>query len=236
MAKVNTKIPLDNFVQNGDLTLDELIAAVAAVNGGVNPGVAEPIRDPSTGRLVRVDLTFPDTVSQAALDAINANPGVPVVVPAIPQQLFADDLSDAAPDGIVLAPVVLNVDGLQEIRVLAGSNRLGLIKNGGSGHVYTDGDELLSAEPVLVQILSTSGSDLVIAPADTLTFNLSATQSLALDIAGTLTIPKITTGFASALFLFVDVNGKVYRSFQRDDGVVVVPIRSYEDSVAAGAL
>src|SRR3989304_7932511 len=93
MASERARVPLDNYIKNGDQTLAELSESVTT-QIGATPGVANPVRDPATGKLVRVELTFPDTVSQQAVAAINANNGVPVVVTAIPQQLFISDLDD----------------------------------------------------------------------------------------------------------------------------------------------
>lgn len=93
MPDVSIRVPLDNYVQNGDTTLGQLLNSISAVNNGEHPGIAEQIRDPSNGKLVQVRLTFPDTVSQTAVNAINNNPGVPHTCVAAPPALIESNLN-----------------------------------------------------------------------------------------------------------------------------------------------
>lgn len=86
MATNKIVVGLDNRVQSGDQSQAEIVAALAAA--GVSNGIAEQIRDPITGKLIQVTLTFPDTANQQAIDAVNANRGVATATPPLPPPKF----------------------------------------------------------------------------------------------------------------------------------------------------
>jgi len=73
---IRVEMSLDNFAQSGETTRGE-ITKLANQSGGK---VANIIRDPNTGKVVFVNLTFPDGTNQAAIDAVIANKGVATVI------------------------------------------------------------------------------------------------------------------------------------------------------------
>jgi hypothetical protein len=232
-------VPLDNFVQSGDTTLSELENEIALLNNGVKPGVANPIRDPATGKLVRVVLRVPETIAANAVSKINLNPGVPTTVVDCPPQMFADDLSDSTPDGIVYDQPLLS-DGTHVIYgATVDGFLLGKLVNTGAGNAYTDLSELLSAGQFMVYILNDSlATDLTIATGDVLTFNFSATQAVVAALTADLTIPKraiASPGFGNTVSLYLDVNGKLYLRQSVTDGVGGTRF-TYEEACLQGAL
>jgi len=115
MAKT-APVSFDNYVQSADITLEDVRNAAASGNGGVKPGIARQVRDPATGKLIKVELTFNDSASQNAVDAINANPGVPVASYYVPEQLMARGLDPA--NGLTIA----NWDPINAVIVLSRPN------------------------------------------------------------------------------------------------------------------
>ena len=234
-------VPLDNFTQNGDQTLDELIDAVAAVNGNTKPGVANQVRDPATGKLVRVELTFPDTVSDNAINAINADAGVPTTVGAVPQQWQADDLDDTA--GLAFSQT-LEVESLPDtghridaeaVPELGLGVQLGYLRNTGAGNAYTDQDEALSAMPLRLQLNNYGDtSDFVVASGE-VTVKVSAAKSQTLTLQSALTIPKRIHFSTNFVVVYVDESGNVYLQQSRINGIWTGPF-TFEEAVANGAL
>lgn len=233
MGDTTIRIPLDNYVQNGDDTLNELIASVAAVNGGIKPSVADPVRDPATGKLIRVNLTLPDGAADAAATAINSNPAAKVEA-GCPEQLYARELNDAAPDGIVYSGALEAGALIQHISAAPlPTGNFGRL----DGNGYIDGEERLSAAPVQMAFQNRSTTDdLVIATGDTLTLNISATQSLNISLNADLTIPKVVSAVANTIMVYVDVNGKLYTRTKVFEGEPVHHQPDYALACAEGAL
>lgn len=177
MANINAKIPLDNYVQNGDTTLEQILNDVAAVNNGEKPGVAEQIRDQSNGKLIRVELVLPDSVASQAINAINANPGVPTTVHGCVPQLLATDLNASNPNGIVWGGAAnwgysaaiqawdnatdwnpINQGLFVEALTSTGSilTRLGRLNGtpNPATNTYLDENKLVSAAPIRIRVLA----------------------------------------------------------------------------------
>jgi len=227
MPNVTAKIPLDNFVQNGDTTLTELLAAVAAVNGGNNPGIADPVRDPATGKLVQVRLAFPDSVSQNAINAINANPGVPIVCAAVPEPLIGGDLRASGPDGIVFSGVIPSAPFSATIfcqSTVPGPSSFSLGRLLSTGYIDNaarqPGQIHFSFFVQTGQILTIATTELVLNFADGRIVPLLLTNDIVVD--GTVVGGQI-------FHAWVDIDGKMYKSRGAN-------VANYEDDVCTGAL
>ena len=191
MANVNATVPLDNFTQNGDTTLAQLLDSVAAVNGGNRPGVAEQIRDPATGKLIQVVLTMPDSAATAATNAINANPGVPTTVRHCYSQLMLSDLDQTAGiafdgpanwgrDAGITAP-----SGPTRLLVVGGdgaTDTLGKLDPWLDAGTYVDVNNLASAGPV--RLFLSSDMNLLGEAAGQIAWQWLASETLTLKLSG----------------------------------------------------
>jgi hypothetical protein len=225
MGMVIASVGLDNYTQAGDQTLAELQQSIQAQTGAP-PGIASIIRDPSTGRLVRVELTLPDTAAAQAAAVIAANKGVATTIVA-PPQLFLDDLKDTG--GIVLATVLeAGVTTPQVVTVLASGNPVGTLTNVGAGNVYTDGGELLSADPARVRFRANGAVPLIIPPADAFVLHMSPTLSLSLVRTGTITLVASSD---SSMTFYIATDGRLFLESHHVGGVNQITPRAYADAV-----
>lgn len=84
MANVNIKIGMDNRVKPGQQTRNEVLAALQA--RGIPAQAAEHVWDPITGELVQTFVNLPDTAAAQATQVIDANAGVAIASPPLPDE------------------------------------------------------------------------------------------------------------------------------------------------------
>lgn len=238
-------IPLDNYVQNGEVTLNELINSVSAVNGGTKPGVAQKITDISTGKLVHVQLTFPSTVSTNAVAAINANNGVPITVVAAAPQLQVTDLHSAS--GIIYAGTLLPSPdaGISDGQVIhatldvfneLGSNLGSLYSPSNSTEPYVgyyDLDSFTTAGPLLLKFAQQGGieTDFVIPQATSLKVKLGNGSEISIIRNGDITVPaQATPAYSNWKEYYVAQDGKLYLRNSSTNGVYETAL-TYEQAI-----
>ena len=153
--------------------------------------------------------TGPDNVIFfAAVEAcINTNPGIAFLTFGCPARFMANQLNDSAPDGIVY-------DG-----VIAADQRIGVATDGnlflgrlGEGNVYTDDNELVSAQPVRLLINNNSSVDFTILKTSSLVLNISATQALTIKFVKDVVVP-FNPGPSFSAFqknYYIDIEGNIY--------------------------
>lgn len=237
MATNKIVVGMDNRVQSGDQSQAEIQAALVAA--GVTNSIAEQVRDPVTGKLIQVTLTFPDTANQAAIDAVNANRGVAAATPALPPSLVISDLT-----GITSA-VVLSITGAQSISIKASAptpSFLPVLGNlNGNGVVNTYQDVQVNPDPSLysvgyLEIVNQSTiADLVFASGDIVLAHPSGPTPLVTTIP--LVIPKRVGADPFRIKeLFIGMDGKLY--LRQDYGAIAYsPVfNAYADAVGNGAV
>jgi len=93
----NIRISMDNRIKPGQITRDEIFAALAA--RGIAVFAADPVYDPVTGRLIQTIVNLPKNAASRAAQVINANHGVSTTTPATPiappLTLYGADLTNA---------------------------------------------------------------------------------------------------------------------------------------------
>jgi hypothetical protein len=244
MVNVVARVSLDNTVQAGTVTHEELLAAVTAAIGS-HPGVAQQIRDPLNDKLLITELTMPEAAAAAATAAINANPGVAKVKVAAPQ-LSLDDLLDSG--GIEYAGVLatsenggVRVDAGHLIIVENGANRLGLAYSlDGAVNLYEDGAESLSGSPIIIRFLNRPTSpengnvlsDLTVPSATLLKLHLSGALELALVRTNDIVVPAPTPTNGSYKEYYVAQDGKLYLAATVVNGSLVGPYRTYDQATS----
>lgn len=82
MSNVNIKIAMDNRIKPGQITRDEIHAALMA--RGITVYAADPVYDPITGKLIQTIVNLPKSAAARATQVINANRGVSTTVPVVP--------------------------------------------------------------------------------------------------------------------------------------------------------
>ena len=97
MSNVNIRIAMDNRIKPGQITRDEIFAALAA--RGITVYAADPVFDPVTGKLIQTIVNLPKSAAQRAIQVINANRGVSTTLPPTPISppltLYSADGTDA---------------------------------------------------------------------------------------------------------------------------------------------
>jgi hypothetical protein len=203
MADNSAVLPFDNYAQDGDQSLEEAVQAVAAVNSGQRPLVADVVRDPTTGKLIQARLIFPDTVATAAVDAINKNPGVvsTCLNLAIPPQGFVNTLADV--DGMLFTGTLVSGDFI----LMAGGNQSAYGRLTG-GNVYA---QLLDPANTIgagswIDVRAVQNADLVWLATDTLTLAYKdGSPSIVVSPAADYTVPM-----GSQHHFWFDLSGKMY--------------------------
>lgn len=208
MANNSLVVPFNNDIQDADGSLEEAMQAVAAINNGNRPSVAEIVRDPSTGKLIQVRLIFPDTVGQAAVDAINDNPGVVTTclnLPIPPSQVFKN-LNAAAPDGIVwsggaTAPVLTSFN----FRNLLGGGAGSLTSSGFSRNDV--GTLTLPFSLLVLRNVTDTGTpaDFELLASQTITLNFADGDSLVISPVADIVVPA-----GRDQSYWIDAAGKLY--------------------------
>lgn len=249
---VKFTIGMDNRVQAGDSTIEEIIADMQA--GGIpNPNAANQVRDPTSGKLIQTDVHLPEASATVADNAINGNPGVAINGGAEPIPLTMLDLVDIIDTGIPLNPGGAGAGALQWCTVgyaqLSGGgfgNPLGLIPFidsifHGTAGVYLDNGNVNpnpGASPAsfmwvrnrsLVALTISSGSlDLDFGPGPNLT--LTTTQDIVIPALSSLTDDTKYQWF------YIDAVGRLYRRmlFNGPSDPANFFLPSYAATVATG--
>jgi len=222
MANDKAVVLMDNFVQSGDLSLEQMVADVAAVNGGTKPGVAQIVRD-STGKLVQVELTFPDTVSQNAIDAINRNRGKAKPAVAIPTPWRIDDLNPG--DGMVWSGAALSATQVIQAQIYGGSGPLGILSSSG----YTDYPIQDSAGELYFDINITLGGSSLVLDSGFLTFKTAAGKIVPVVMDNPYTVANAT----DQVSCWVAADGKLYLRAERINGQWVTLLLTFDEAVTA---
>ena len=226
------KVPFDNFQQNGDQSLSQIMADVQALSGGESANAAEVIRDPSTGKLIQVILNgVLNNAVANALAKINANPGVTGATP-IPDQFLAQDLDATA--GVTftgdLEAGTIAAGSAHDINVIvAGTfNRL---EDTGTGDTYTDAAAALAPGAVNINFLIRTNATTPFVIADgSVTLKPISGPSVTISLTNTITLPVPTVLFSSVEF-FIDATGKLYKNFEIVNDVVILSGLTYEQAV-----
>ncbi len=233
MPNVKFRMNMDNRVKPGLTTRSEVLANLRA--NGIDVQAADPVFDAVTGKLIRVDVMLPDTASQTAKDAIDANPGVSGTVIPIPEPLFVFDL-----ENMVLATHVLEVgtfnDQIQFAVTsdgLAFRTSLGTLSNpSGAGNVYADGSTNVNGRPFAIAILVARSAGWTLPPSD-LTITYDGGKTLALANQSPIAITKLA-GFLGSQTYYIATDGKMYLGRSDIDASLIAP-RTFDEAVAAGA-
>lgn len=242
MATNKIVIALDNRVQSGDQSQAEITAALAAA--GVANGVAEQIRDPITGKLIQVILTFPDTANQAAIDAVNANRGVATASAPIPPGLFVLNWDNATlvqilKTGISIEQVLFfaafsPTDPTRGFgAILAQLKGNGIVNTFVPGPVNRDPSVFTNGWFGIVNFHPTS--DIVINSGDLVV----TTDGVALPIllSAPITVPAhVTFGNGNVKRYWIGADGKLYFDSSDIEGVHSAPTTTYAQAVAAGSV
>lgn len=212
MADNSLVVPFDNFVQDANQSLEEVMQAVAAVNSGTRPSVAEVVRDATTGKLIQVRLTFPDTVATAAVDAINANPGVvsTCLNLPIPASQTAQLLNTFGENPIAMIWSGAWNNSNAKILYLGsptgdpiGFTFLARLAQSGVETVVSSG---VPIEPfAFLQFVTGFPGDFIFNAVDTLTLNFIDGSQLVVSPNADFTIPEL-----SIESFWIDSNGKIY--------------------------
>ena len=220
-------LPMDNRVKPGQATRDEVIANLRAK--GIDVQAADPVFDPVTGKLVRVEVNVPDSAAQAARDAIAANPGVAGTTPpvAIPEPLFIFNLENMAlTAGSVVASERLGIAMVNSgapagtsLGILTNTGYLDLGNNAGFSHAILDVINIFKATPFTL-----AASDL------TLTFD--GGTDLVVANQDPITLPGNSSALGRDKF-YIDTAGKVYLA---SSIAQEIEFRTFEEAVAAGAV
>lgn len=244
MATNKIVVGLDNRVQSGEQSQAEIMAALGAQ--GVGAGVAEVVRDPITGKLIQVSLTFPDTANQAAIDAVNANRGVATATPPLPPPLFVNDLTGitapALPDGAsgtgAKARIVLHAMNTGAFDTEPpGDTILGILDNTNAyiDQTENDGGTYILRPAVILEIVNGDTVNDVVIAAGTITVTFDG-GPLVIGNVATITVPKVAAGASNFARFWVGLDDKVYSNFRITDLVSTHPQRNYADAIAAGAV
>lgn len=239
MPNVKFQIGMDNRIKPGQTTRNEIIAALQAQ--GIAVSAADPVFDPITGELVRVDVNLPDTASQQAVDAIAANPGVAVTTPPIPEPLFVYDLTDIAltnvtgmKDGAAGEQSDMMVVAFGRPDGVGGTVYGGVIR--GAGAVYADGlentDGLSATILQVVNHLNASDADIVVPDAGIQLAIDGGTKDLT---HSPITVGQGTAPFVSTHHFWIDSTGKLYyRERFGDPNLPNIFLRSFDEAITFG--
>lgn len=229
MATNKIVIGLDNRVQSGDQSQQDIVAALAAQ--GVSNGIAEQVRDPITGKLIQVTLTFPDTASQQALDAVNASRGVASATPPLPPPLFLVDTALLAFSSPLLGDGNYSYGGSgasdnqgimlsgSELQFASGGSFLsggGALFGNGVTNSYFDADQASFPVQATIRFHNDHPSTPLTIASGSVVITHDGGQVLALVSsapvvvpAATETSPTVKDGFESKVY-YIGLDGKLY--------------------------
>lgn len=244
MANSKFEVYFDNRVKPGDTSCGEIISELASQ--GIAAQAAEPVRDPISGKLIKVNVHLPDTANAQATTAIDGNSGVAVAtlnVPLPPQALVSDvtnitypsvlsgdtdggnwdffsvTYSSDAANATVVPAGRLRGDGVSAIYEDFGTNPdLGLYKN-----LTIQFANWVAGSPALV----INDGDVVIT---------TSSGSITLQLSAPISVPAPTTpGYSSTRTFFVDAAGRLYDERYSDNNVLTLGPLSFQDAVNRGA-
>ena len=238
MPNVKFKIAMDNRIRPGQDTRNQILAALQAQ--GIDVQAATPVYDPVTGKLIETYVSLPDTASAQAQAAIDANPGVAVATPPIPEPLYIYDLTD-----ITLTGVTGMKDGAAAVGpdwMIVNHADLELMQERPAGHVVgaaaTYGDGTSSALPGSLLYVQNypqaSDADIVIPDTgielayDGNTLDLTHTQ---------ITVGQSSAGvyFPAVHAFWIDIAGKLYHCRRNNDpNLPDISLRTFEEAIAFG--
>ena len=249
MGNVTIRIGLDNRVQPGEQTVQEILATLQAQ--GENPNAANPIKDPLTGKLLGVDLNLPESASAKATAAVDGHGGKASSTGPIPDPLLLLDLDAAA--GMVFSQVLAQRsspnDNGQQLRIsaidllaLLTPIDMGRIRNdAGTGNDYVDiaanATPTTHTHTVLRidhQAESDGSSAVYLQNSGDLVLKRGGGQTIPVVLVDPISFPTNDNLKATIVEYWVDDQGRLYEKFKHVNGITILNQRSYDLSVQAG--